>query len=284
MNSIKINWNLHDRCTGGCSYCPSFLWGGGTPNEITQYLLVTKKIIDHYAELGRIVDWTFNGGEPLEMFDFPMMLKLCKEHRGSVELHTNGGKIWLDWWAIEPYVDKLNLSYHYWQNSKLIEFIIDQFIKNSKSINIIVPIRPDHFNDDINRALSIEKKYGIVVSKSALYKEASQSIGLFDYTDEQLRIIRGESLVEENIHYKETTLAERFEEKIKENPTYTGMNCNVGIEHLNISHTGWVSGSQCNNTSFGNIWKDNFNLPVGPSICKMQACIHPGDQQITKFL
>jgi len=284
MNSIKINWNLHDRCTGGCSYCPSFLWGGGTPNEITQYLSVTKKIIDHYAELGRIVDWTFNGGEPLEMFDFPMMLKLCKEHRGSVELHTNGGKIWLDWWAIEPYVDKLNLSYHYWQNSKLIEFIIDQFIKNNKSINIIVPIRPDHFNDDINRALSIEKKYGIVVSKSALYKEASQSIGLFDYTDEQLRIIRGESLVEENIHYKETTLAERFEEKIKENPTYTGMNCNVGIEHLNISHNGWVSGSQCNNSSFGNIWQDNFNLPAGPSVCKMQACIHPGDQQITKFL
>jgi MoaA/NifB/PqqE/SkfB family radical SAM enzyme len=284
MNSIKINWNLHDRCTGGCSYCPSFLWGGGTPNEITQYLSVTKKIIDHYTKLERTIDWTFNGGEPLEMFDFPMMLKLCKEHRGSVELHTNGGKIWLDWWAIEPYVDKLNLSYHYWQNSKLIEFIIDQFIKNSKSINIIVPIRPDHFNDDINRALSIEKKYGIVVSKSALYKEASQSIGLFDYTDEQLRIIRGETLVEENIYYKENTLAERFEEKIKENPTYTGMNCNVGIEYLNISHNGWVSGSQCNNNSFGCIWKDNFNLPAGPSICKMQACIHPGDQQITKFL
>jgi MoaA/NifB/PqqE/SkfB family radical SAM enzyme len=283
MNSIKINWNLHDRCTGGCSYCPSFLWGGGTPNEITQYLAVTKKLIDHYAGLERTISWTFNGGEPLEMFDFPMMLKLCKDSQGSIELHTNGGKIWLDWWAIEPYVDKLNLSYHYWQNPKLIEFVIDTFIKNKKSINIIVPIRPDYFNDDINRALSIEKKYGIVVSKSALYKEANQSIGLFNYTDEQLRIIRGESLVEENIHYKETTFGERFEEKVKENPSYIGMNCNVGIEHLNISHNGWVSGSQCNNTSFGNIWKDNFNLPAGPSICKMQACIYPGDQQITKF-
>jgi MoaA/NifB/PqqE/SkfB family radical SAM enzyme len=284
MNSIKINWNLHDHCTGGCSYCPSYLWGGGTPNEVTQYLAVTKKIIEHYAGLGRTVDWTFNGGEPLEMFDFPMILKLCKESQGSVELFTNGGKIWLDWWAIEPYVDKLTLSYHYWQNPSLVEFIIDQFVKNNKPANIIVPIRPDYFNDDIDRALSIEKKYGIVVDKFALYKESNQSMGLFDYTDEQLRIIRGESLVEENIHYKETTLAERFEEKIKENPIYTGMNCNVGIEHLNISHNGWVSGSQCNNSSFGNIWQDNFNLPAGPSVCKMQACIHPGDQQITKFL
>ena len=284
MNSIKINWNLHNRCTGGCSYCPSFLWGGETPKEITQYLAATKKLIDHYAGLKRTINWMFNGGEPLEMFDFPMVLKLCKENQGSVELHTNGGKIWLDWWAIEPYVDTLTLSYHYWQNPKLIEFIIDQFVKNNKSVNIIVPIRPDYFIDDIDRALSIEKKYGMVVSKSALYKEANQSIGLFNYTDEQLRIIRGESLVEENIHYKETTFGERFEEKVKENPSYIGMNCNVGIEHLNISHNGWVSGSQCNNTFFGNIWMENFNLPSGPSICKMQACIYDSDQQITKFL
>ena len=174
IQSTRINWFLHNRCTGGCSYCPSSFWGGEISKDITQYLAVTKKIIDHYSKLERIIDWTFNGGDPLEMFDFPMVLKLCKEHQGSVELCTNGGKLWLDWWAIEPYVDRLNLSYHYWQNPKLIEFIVDTFFKNNKPVNLMVPIRPDYFNDDIDRALSIEKKYGIVISKFALYKEANQ--------------------------------------------------------------------------------------------------------------
>ena len=123
----KIYWSLHNHCTAQCTYCPSSLWGGVEPRHISDYLHITQKLISHYLSLGRKIDWEFTGGEPLDMFDFPMILKLCKENGGNIKLNSNGGKMWLDWWAIEPHVDELNLTYHYWQKAPLIKFILDAF-------------------------------------------------------------------------------------------------------------------------------------------------------------
>jgi MoaA/NifB/PqqE/SkfB family radical SAM enzyme len=244
---------------------------------------VTKKIIDHYDALGRKIDWTFGGGEPLDMFDFPMMLKLCKEQGGTIDLTTNGGRLWLDWWAIEPHIDTLHLSYHYWQNPNLVRFIIQAFQKAGKHIDIMVPMRPNYFDDDLARALAVESEFNIVVSKCVLYKEAEQAIGMYPYTEEQLRIMRGEDLVQEYNHEQETTFGERHEERVNANPSYTGMLCNLGIEKLTISHTGWVRGSNCNSPLFGNIWNGTLGLPTGPERCVMMACVDGSDQQITKF-
>jgi hypothetical protein len=285
MSNLRtnINWMLNDHCTSECSYCPIKLRGGELPRGILEYMSVTEKIIDHYDSLGRKIDWVFNGGEPLDMFDFPMMLKLCKERGGNIDLTSNGGKLWLDWWAIEPHIDTLHLTYHYWQNPKLIQFIIQTFRKAGKGIDVIVPIRPDYFDEDIQRALDIENEFHIIVSKAVLYNEASQDAGMFPYTEQQLRIMRGEELVQEQQHFEETTFQERYEEKINENPVYTGMLCNVGIEKLVISHQGWVAGSWCNDKPMGNIWHGGFQLPNGPHTCGMRACVNGSDQQITKF-
>ena len=285
MSNLRtyINWMLHDHCTSECTYCPTRFRGGEIPRGILEYMEVTQKIIDHYDSLGRKIDWTFSGGEPLDMFDFPMMLKLCKERGGNIDLTTNGGKLWLDWWAIEPHIDSLHLSYHYWQNPNLIRFIIQAFQKAGKHIDIMVPMRPNHFDSDLKRALDIETEFNIVVSKNVLYKEAEQAIGMYDYTEQQLRIMRGEELVQEYNHEQETTYGERFEERINANPSYTGQLCNLGIERLTISHTGWVRGSNCNSPLFGNIWNGTLGLPTSPSQCVMMACIDASDQQITKF-
>ena len=285
MSNLRtyINWMLHDHCTSECTYCPTRLRGGELPRGILEYMEVTKQIIDHYDILGRKIDWTFSGGEPLDMFDFPMMLKLCKERGGNIDLTTNGGKLWLDWWAIEPHIDSLHLSYHYWQNPKLIGFIIQAFQKAGKHIDIMVPMRPNYFDEDLARALAVESEFNIVVSKTVLYKEAEPSIGMYAYTEEQLRIMRGETLVQEYIHEQETTFGQRQEEQVSANPSYTGMLCNLGIEKLTISHTGWVRGSNCNSPLFGNIWNGTVSLPTAPERCVMMACIDGSDQQITKF-
>ena len=279
----RIDWMLHDHCTSQCSYCPTRFYGGETPKGILEYIEVTKKIIDHYDTLGRKIDWIFNGGEPLEMFDFPMMLKLCKERGGTIDLTTNGGKLWLDWWAIEPHIDTLHLSYHYWQNPNLIRFIIQAFQKSGKHIDIMVPIRPNYFEEDLKRAIDVESEFNIVVSKCVLYKEAEQFLGMYSYTDQQLRIMQGEELVEERNHQEETTITERAEERINSNPSYTGQLCNLGIERLSISHQGWARGSNCNSLDLGNIWSDTFTLPSNPNVCNMTACVDGSDQQITKF-
>lgn len=280
----KISWSLHNYCKSECSYCPNHLRGGEEPTHISDYLRVTEIIINHYKSLGRTIDWTFSGGEPLDMFDFPQLLKLCKDNNGTIDLTTNGGKMWMDWWAIEPHVDTLRLSYHYWQTPNLIYFILDAFAAKNKFVDIIVPIRPDHFDEDLNRALEIETKYKLIVSKTALYKNADQNGGIFPYTDQQLRIIKGEELVEQREHFKETTFKQRIEEIIAISPSYTGKPCNVGIETLNISHVGSVSGGSCNTLHLGNIWNESFVLPTGPTPCKMIVCTNPIDRQITKFI
>jgi hypothetical protein len=279
----QISWMLHDHCTSECSYCPTRLRGGPIPKGILDYMAVTSKLIDHYDSLERKINWTFGGGEPLDMFDFPMMLKLCKERGGNVELTTNGGKLWLDWWAIEPHIDQLHLTYHYWQNPNLIRFIIQAFHKANKHIKVIVPMRPDHFEEDLTRALAIESEFNIIVSKAVLYNEADRAFGMFFYDDRQIGIMLGKESVQERKQDRKITVAERFEKAVYVSPSYTGQLCNLGIERLTISHTGWVRGSNCNTTQFGNIWEHDFALPTSPQRCVMVSCIDGLDQQITKF-
>jgi organic radical activating enzyme len=285
MSKLKtqITWYLNDYCKAECSYCPTSLRGGGLPPDTVDYVRIAKILIDHYTTLGRTIDWTFDGGEPLDMDGTVRILKLCKEAGGTVDLRTNGGQLWMDWWAIEPLVDQLRLSYHYWQNPSLIKYIIEAFQSKSKPIDVIVPIRPDHFKEDLERALAIEQEYRLVVSKSVLYNNARGDESMFPYTETQLDIIQGRAAVEQKIHFESTTWQERHDEKYNTNPVYTGMRCNVGIERLRINHIGWVAGSDCNNQPLGNIWSEWWAPPTEPQICSMQACVSPADQQITKF-
>jgi hypothetical protein len=52
---------------------------------------------------------------------------------------------------------------------------------------------------------------------------------------------------------------------------------------LTIGAQGWVSGSQCGNTSLGNAWNNGWAPPAVPQRCTMISCIHETDQRITKF-
>jgi len=290
----RITWHLNDYCESECSYCPTHLRGGAEPPETADYLRIANLLIDTYRNQNRTIDWIFNGGEPLDMKDIVTLLKLCRQNGNSMTLHTNGGKLWMDWWAIEPYVDDLHLTYHYWQNPSLISYIIDAFTAKSKSYKVFVPVRPDHFDEDIERALKIEQEHGIVVGKSVLYNHASRDGGMFNYTKEQLAIMSGVKIIKketvqtaplvvEKQKHETVTYVQRLKETIASNPSYTGKLCNVGIEFLNISHTGWAMGSDCNNQPLGNIWHEGWRPPMQPQICTMQACMSPSDQRITKF-
>lgn len=298
----KITWNIHDFCRSECSYCPIHLRGASEIPETKEYLRVARLIIDAYAAMGRTIDWTINGGEPLDMNDIVTLLKLCKSESNSIDLTTNGGKLWMDWWAIEPYVDNLNLSYHYWQNPALIKFIVDTFKTKGKRFTVSSPIRPDFFEEDMTRVLEAEQQCGITIGKTLLYNNADKAGGMFKYSNEQLMIMSGvrprppsprppeftppiplPPLVQEKKYFETTSWDQRYKQAIISNPSYTGQKCNVGIERLVISHSGWVSGSDCNNQPLGNIWHSGWTPPSGAQVCTMQACISSSDQKITKF-
>lgn len=277
----RINWQLNNYCTGGCSYCPTRFWGGEKPPMVDRFLEITRRIIDHYKQLGRDIDWNFTGGEPLEFFDLPAVMKMCKESNGTIELQTNGGKLWLDWWAIEPHVDNLHLTYHYWQNPNLIKFIIQAFRGKNKNFDITVPIRHDYFDDDWGRALQVETDFEIRVSKQPLYKDASAD--LYPYTRDQLVKLFGEQWTDLYLNAKPVTFHEQREAIIAVSPSFTNQRCNVGIETLSIGSEGWLSGSDCGIKHMGNVWKDDFTLPNEPTMCDRTVCASGSDQAITKF-
>ena len=282
----NIGWQVTDYCTGGCSYCHAKNWGGPEPRDIKDYIRVTEKLIKHYTSIGRTIHWNFDGGDPLEIFEFPKVLKMCKEADGEIILNTAGGKLWLDWWAWEPYVDHLNLTFHYWQNPNLIKFVIQNFKAKNKTFNVSVPIRHDYFDADIERADAIASELGIGINKTPLYVDGQQWAGLHKYTDEQLEVFFGKKVVVEKIEEREMTFVQRFEKVANSSPVYSGWLCNVGIDKLNIGATGWTSGSDCNNDPMGNIFDEGINeikLPNGPQMCKMQSCMSDADQLITKF-
>lgn len=278
-NKTFINWKIHSYCSYNCSYCPSIHWGGEEPRHISKYLSIASKLIDHYSILNRTIDWSFDGGEPLEFFDFAELLKLCKSKNGNITLHTSGGKIWLDWWAISRYIDRLELTYHYWQNEKLIEYIISMFTE--KFISVKVPIRPNNFDDDISRFENLKSKFAIPIIKMPLYHYGESLAGTFEYTDKQRAVLFGPTVVNKN--YSSTDYNLNFKNKLDTSPSYTGKLCNSGIEKLNIGPEGWVTGSDCGNENYGNIFSENLNLPTEPQRCKFISCISLNDQQITKF-
>lgn len=280
MLKTHIRWEITDHCSGRCSYCPTKFWGGPEPRDINDYMLAVEKLTIHYKNIGRIIDWEFGGGEPLEIFEFPKILKYCKENGGITTLNSAGGKLWMDWWAVTPHVDCLNLSYHYWQNPSLVKFIVQTFLKLEKILNISVPIRPNFFDEDVSRALDIEREFSIPVTKMLLFKEAEPWLGLYDYSKDQLEQIYGKPVIENKNEPK--TFEDRSAESVINNPSYFGKLCNTGIERVNISADGWLRGSDCNNTHLGNIFKTS-SLPTTPSVCKMKACISQSDQSITKF-
>lgn len=286
MNLLRttVSWNLTNYCKSECSYCPSHFRNGEEPKHISEYLKIAQQIIDNYKKQNRIVDWVFNGGELLDIFDFPEFLKLCKTSGGNISLTTNGGKLWLDWWALEPYIDFLTLSYHYWQHSSLIQFIIQTFQKKNKNINLIIPIRNGKdFWVDWNRSKEFENLPNVNLNKCPLNKQGAGYLGFIEYTEEQFEILFGKDWVEQNLRQPPKTYVEISIKHIDSSPKFTGKLCNVGIEKLNISHDGWVNGSNCNNTPLGNVWHSNFSFPTEPSKCKMIACTNFDDQKITKF-
>lgn len=303
MNNLtKISWTLNDYCKAQCEYCPINSRGGGLPRETKEYLRITELLIDWYhVKQSRNLTWTFNGGEPLDMDGFVQILKLCKETSKHITLHTNGGSLWMDWWAITPYVDNLILTFHFWQNPNLIKFIKDTFANKEKGFYITAPVRPGHVYEDVERIMSLEDELGILIRKTQLYFNADPTAGMLEYSKEELRHISfynlpkesrqpkptakpvESPLVQEKVYFQTTTWDQRYKETYDKNPVFTGQMCNAGVERLNIGPQGWVSGSNCNNISLGNIWHDNWKPPEGPQQCGMISCISPDDQKITKF-
>lgn len=229
MEKTIISWTLNDYCKAQCEYCPTHSRGGGLPPEINEYLRVAQLLIDSYrTKQGRSIEWIFNGGEPFDMDYMPQLLKLCRGNSDNLTLHTSGGRLWIDWWAVEPYVDNLVLTFHHWQNPALIKYIVDTFRSKGKSFTISAPIRNNHVQEDIDRVLELEDTIEMLIPKTQLYFNADPSAGMLNYSFDNLQKIdffnltkeRRTQVLEERARWAEEQRrrAEELARKIAEAP------------------------------------------------------------------
>ena len=295
MEKTVITWSLHDYCKAQCDYCPINSRGGPEPRSVDEYIRVADLLINSYTiKQQRKIDWIFNGGEPLDLDYLPQLLKFCKQESNHITLHTNGGRLWLDWWAIEPYIDHINLTFHFWQNPALIKYITQTFLSKNKNISITSPIRYSNVDLDLDNVRKLEETIQHKILRTILYVNADRKAGLLPYSNKDLeKIDRANGVikierplspaVEEKKYFQETTWSERYGKVQLENPSFTGQLCNAGVERLSIGAQGWVSGSLCNNQSLGNIWNPGWIPSEGPQVCTMRACVHHDDRLITKF-
>lgn len=190
MKKTIISWTLNAYCKAQCEYCPTHSSGGTQPPEIDEYIRVAQLLIESYkVKQGRSIEWVFNGGEPFDMDYMPQLLKACKGEGDNLTLHTSGGRLWIDWWAVEPYVDDLVLTFHHWQNPALIKYIVDTFRSKGKTFSLSAPIRHTHAQQDIDKVLALEEELGMVIPKTQLYFNADPSAGMLAYTFEDLQKI-----------------------------------------------------------------------------------------------
>jgi organic radical activating enzyme len=216
MEKTIISWTLNDYCKAQCEYCPTHSKGGGQPPEISEYIRIANLLIDSYkVKQGRNIEWIFNGGEPFDMDYMPSFLKLCKEHGDSVTLHTSGGRLWIDWWAVEPHVDNLVLTFHHWQNPALIKYIVDTFKSKGKGFSLSAPIRHTNVQEDIDRVLELEDQLGMLITKTQLYFNADPSAGMLKYSWEDLQKIDFFNLTKEGRVRALEEKARRIEEQKK---------------------------------------------------------------------
>lgn len=275
-----IYWQLSNHCTAECSYCPIRFKEGTYPEESWDYIKIINLLINHYNNnLNRIIKWNFDGGEPLDLHNIARILNTAKSENNHITLNTNGGKLWMDWWAIEPAVDNLILTYHYWQNPKLINYIINLFKNKNKSLTIRIPIRPNFFDADLQRCQIVEEENQIPVTKILLFTGEYMNGPRYSYTQNQLEQITNSSF--QNLPVLEKIAIDN--DNINSELSYLGKYCNAGIEKLYISYLGFVNGSMCRNITLGNIWLENWEPPSQPQICGMMNCIDHSDRQITKF-
>jgi len=301
----EIQWQLSNHCTAECSYCPIRFREGNYPDESWDYIKVVNLLVNHYNnDLNRIIKWNFDGGEPLDLHNIARILNTAKAEKNHITLNTNGGKLWMDWWAIEPAVDNLILTYHYWQNPNLINYIINLFQNKGKNITVKCTVRPTHFDEDMERIETLEEQKQIRVLRHLLFEGEFMEGSRFHYSQEQLSRISGikpliKDLTPTPIVPVDTAprsppipvinpkagedYKQDLQRKINSNPSYTGQLCNAGIERLYISHLGFVNGSMCRNITLGNIWLENWEPPAQPQVCGMMACMDYNDRQITKF-
>jgi organic radical activating enzyme len=307
-NLIRIGLTLSNYCNYKCWYC----WPGANEGTIKYPDLDVivpnlAHLLEYYKKNSNKTKFDFNlaGGEPTNWKQFiPFVSYFKEQYDVKMTVHTNGSRK-LDWWAkAYPYLDNVAISVHH-------EFVDINHVKEvadflySKNVPVYTQVLMDPLHWDKCMALVEELKKS-KYHWSIRYNEVVHST--LSYTKEQRDIVnsvraRGQLwwwfllhnrsyriktvIVDEN--KKSKTVSENHILVNKLNK-FKGWQCNVGIDWLNISNDGGITG-YCHNKIFNtdtvynlfdSDFKEKFNPIIAPVICEQDDCVCVLDTNMPK--
>ena len=274
----KIIWNFSGSCNNDCWYChPSYR--SYPYYKTTEEYLHAIDLIQNYGQRSLIpkMNWTFAGGEPLQFTNFNILLKQIKTKDSYVSIETSGGNSWFDILEVSGYVDELILTHHYWQNTTVLDYLVDFMQEQDKKIKVFVPMLPDKINDcrDIVQGL---KDRGVEAFEQLLLNTTGGAIEKYSMRDLNIYYRRPEDWmpspppppVPRDPNLPDPVWVDpRIDDGA---PVYTGQPCWAGVDYMHIDVKGFVRGSDCNGRSMGNIFEPGWTPPDTSFACPMMFC------------
>lgn len=296
-NVLTIELMLGNVCNYKCSYCFPGSHEGDHPwvdttvliNNITHLFETYKKQGKNKFELYLI------GGEPTLWKDLPKFCSFLKTNYDTViRLSTNGYRK-PEWWKENSKLfDAVEISVHHeFANPNHIIEVCDTLYKEKTNLVANVLMDPFNFNKCVSilEQLKTSKKSWPIVSKWVHYD------GMSKYNEEQTKYLnkplkRWPNLfwwfrLKYHTRYQTSVIENNRKKKVADNyltlhgkNKFKGWLCNLGVDHLNISMQGRISGN-CGQLLYGkdfyyNLYHKNFtvdfNPQIRPVICAQDLC------------
>jgi len=268
MKTLEINWKLNSYCEYGCEYCHG-KWSKGSLNKtLDQYLDVVEKLQATRYPYGDKIKWLIGGGEPLNFPNLNQLLQKIKEKNSEIRLDTSGGDSWFNVMEIINYIDRFRLTHHSWQNTSVLDFIIDHCQENNKQIKVFVPLAPGKILESREKVKELVQR-GVDAEEQIL---SNSPDGWAGYSKKDNNLIRGLPEDYEDPPAPEVVYIPLNEPPKDDSPSYTGKLCYAGVDILTIDHKGFVVTSDCGGRPGGNVFEEGWSAPNGPFACPMLWC------------
>jgi organic radical activating enzyme len=307
-NLIRIGITLSNYCNFKCWYC----WPGANEGTIKYPDLdVIVPNLAHFLEYYKKntsktkFDFNLAGGEPTNWKQFiPFVSYFKKNYDVKITVHTNGSRK-LDWWdKAYPYLDNVAISVHH-------EFVDVNHVREvadflySKNVPVYAQVLMDPLHWDKCMAIVEELKkskyhwsirYNEVVHPTLTYTKEQQDVVNSVRARGQLWwwfLLHNRSYIIKTVIVDENNKSKTVSENhilLNKLNKFKGWQCNLGIDWINISSDGGITG-YCPNKLFNidtvynlfdSDFKEKFNPVIAPVTCEQDACVCVLDTNMPK--
>ena len=293
IKEAEVNWKLNSHCKFDCVYCPSQWRGGELDKTLDQYLHIVKSLQDTRYKEAEKIKWVIGGGEPLHFPNLSVILQQIKSKNSYVKLETSGGDTWFNLLEIADYIDDLVLTHHYWQNTSVLNFIVDLCKDKNIKLKIIVNFMTGKILEN-KELIATLRDQGIDVEGKQVTNITPDYSLWHGYTREDINLMAGRRADEDApiVHFDGPALKppsgpvyqDLTKPPVDNTPSYTGKMCFAGVDVLYIDHKGWAKGSDCNSRNIGNVFETDWSAPNGPHACSITYCRSSNDRQKIRIL